>query len=425
MAEASSQSSTAAVDSNLLPNDQDELPQSVATEKAKPKRRVLASRIPQDILSDEKLNQAIKALPPNYNFEIHKTVWHVRKNNSTCVALQFPEGLLMFSCVISHIIQTFTEAETLILGDVTYGACCVDDFTARALGADMLVHYGHSCLIPIDTTLIKMLYVFVDIRIDTKHFIETVKTNFKQGQRLVLCSTIQFVSSLQASVQELQPLFSVTIPQVKPLSPGELLGCTSPKIDPGMVDAIVYLADGRFHLESVMISNPSIPAYMYNPYDKKFTKESYDHSMMQTLRKEAISLAVQAKTYGVIFGTLGRQGSPDILNHLVAQLEEGGKKYVVIALSEITQEKLDAFDDIEVFVQTSCPRLSIDWGSQFKKPLLTPYELSVALNKVRWQNIYPMDFYANESLGPWTVNNQTNRNNRQVGKPKLSMKVTK
>ena len=32
------------------------------------------------------------------------------------------------------------------MGDVTYGACCVDDFTARALGCDFMVHYGHSCL---------------------------------------------------------------------------------------------------------------------------------------------------------------------------------------------------------------------------------------------------------------------------------------
>lgn len=34
----------------------------------------------------------------------------------------------------------------MILGDVTYGACCIDDYTAIALGSDMLVHYGHSCL---------------------------------------------------------------------------------------------------------------------------------------------------------------------------------------------------------------------------------------------------------------------------------------
>ena len=32
------------------------------------------------------------------------------------------------------------------MGDVTYGACCIDDFSARALGCDLIVHYGHSCL---------------------------------------------------------------------------------------------------------------------------------------------------------------------------------------------------------------------------------------------------------------------------------------
>ena len=32
------------------------------------------------------------------------------------------------------------------MGDVTYGACCIDDYTAKALGADLMVHYGHSCL---------------------------------------------------------------------------------------------------------------------------------------------------------------------------------------------------------------------------------------------------------------------------------------
>ena len=32
-----------------------------------------------------------------------------------------------------------------------------------------MVHYGHSCLVPINTTVIKMLYVFVDIGFDNKH----------------------------------------------------------------------------------------------------------------------------------------------------------------------------------------------------------------------------------------------------------------
>ncbi len=52
---------------------------------------------------------------------------------------------------------------------VTYGACCVDDLSATALGADFMVHYGHSCLVPITTTTLKMLYVFVEISFDPAH----------------------------------------------------------------------------------------------------------------------------------------------------------------------------------------------------------------------------------------------------------------
>lgn len=50
------------------------------------------------------------------------------------MALQFPEGLLMYSCIIADILNKYTEADMIIMGDVTYGACCVDDYTGKALG---------------------------------------------------------------------------------------------------------------------------------------------------------------------------------------------------------------------------------------------------------------------------------------------------
>ena len=55
-----------------------------------------------------------------------------------------------------------------------------------------------SLSVPIDRTQgIQMLYVFVDIKIDTGHFIDTLRYNFKPGARLALVSTIQFVAALQ------------------------------------------------------------------------------------------------------------------------------------------------------------------------------------------------------------------------------------
>ena len=37
------------------------------------------------------------------------------------------------------------------------------------------------------------------------------------------------------------------------------------------------------------------------------------------------------------------------------------------------------------------------------------FKLAVALHQCSWQSVYPMDFYANESLGDWTVNNAAYR----------------
>jgi hypothetical protein len=51
--------------------------------------------------------------------------------------------------------------------------------------------------------------------------------------------------------------------------------------------------------------------------------------------------------------------------------------------------------------------------------LLTPYEAMVSLKQVKWQNEYPMDFYANDSLGEWTVNNKANKIKSQKSKVKI------
>jgi len=372
-------------------------------------RRGGAQRIPDEVLNDPLLNADMAVLPQNYNFEVHKTVWRVRSLGSKRVALQLPEGLTMFATSLADILHRHTGAETVIMADVTYGACCVDDFSARALGCDLLVHYGHSCLVPVDrmTGGIKMLYIFVDIKLDACHFIDTVAHNFAKDDedelegdkvsegkpRLALVSTIQFVATLQSAALELRKKhgFEVIIPQCKPLSPGEIL----------------------FHLESAMIANPTMKAYRYDPYSKVFSHEQYDHRLMKNnrlgqVRKAATSLT----TWGVILGTLGRQGNPRILDYLTQVLESKGVRVITMLLSEIFPQKLKLMSEtVDVWVQVACPRLSIDWGLAFDKPLLTPYEAALALDQTQStfnpdedESEYPMDFYSRESLGPWTPN---------------------
>ena len=97
--------------------------------KANPKRKVhigkklIGNRIPAEILEDSHLIQDTLILPSNYNFEIPKTIWRIKSLQAKRVALQLPEGLTMFATTLADIIEKHTGAETVIMADVTYGAC--------------------------------------------------------------------------------------------------------------------------------------------------------------------------------------------------------------------------------------------------------------------------------------------------------------
>jgi len=385
---------------------------TAVVQKAPRKTPRTLNQVPDEILNDPDIQAAIDLLPSNYSFEIPKTIHRIRSLDAKRIALQMPEGLLMFATTISDILTQFCPgSETLIMGDVTYGACCIDDFTARALGCDLLVHYAHSCLIPVSTTKISTLYVFVDITIDTKHLIATLSRNISPGKTIAMVSTIQFSNTLHIVKPALEAEgLKVIIPQVAPLSKGEILGCTAPKLSGSdhVVDIILYLGDGRFHLEAAMIANPSIPAYRYDPYSRRLTREEYSYDEMLDSRSSAISQAKKAKKWGLILGALGRQGNPHTLTLIENHLNKQGTPFVNLLLSEIFPGKLAMFEDVECWVQIACPRLSIDWGHAFARPLLTPYEALVVLGDMeKWDekrnlgddNTYPMDFYGNHGLG--------------------------
>ena len=177
-----------------------------------------------------------------------------------------------------------------------------------------------------------------------------------------------------------------------------------------------------------MIANPTVPAFRYDPYSKKFTRETYEHKEMRTVRGDAVKAAKKglaakgAGSWAVLLGTLGRQGSLSVLRVRLGRLKlrQAGADYqsitttlpsedppLLILLSELSPAKLALFSPevISTFVQTSCPRLSIDWGYAFTRPLLSPYEASVALGRIKgWGGLevegqkgegdYPMDFYS-------------------------------
>lgn len=133
-----------------------------------------------------------------------------------------------------------------------------------------------------------------------------------------------------------------------------------------------------------MIKNPHLRFFQYNPYSRQMTEEVYVHEQMHTIRREEVEKAKKANMFGIIFGTLGRQGNQGLLSEIQNLLKKNGKQFFVLFLSEISVDKLKKFPQVEAWIQIACPRLSVDWGHFFEKPLLNTYEAYTAMNEIEW-----------------------------------------
>ena len=87
-----------------------------------------------------------------------------------------------------------------------------------------------------------------------------------------------------------------------------------------------------------------------------FSQEYYDHDLMKSNRQKAIAAAAGAECWGLILGTLGRQGNPNVLAGLAARCKAAGKRVVTLLLSEIFPHKLALMPEVGAWVQTACPR---------------------------------------------------------------------
>ena len=107
-----------------------------------------------------------------------------------------PEGLQEYALILADIISFYGKCECIIIGEVTYGACCLQDYLCEAFGVDLIIHYAHSCIIPLNKSPLRTMYVFVEIQFDLPHFVQTIKKNFDKSKAMFMISNVQFASGL-------------------------------------------------------------------------------------------------------------------------------------------------------------------------------------------------------------------------------------
>ena len=75
--------------------------------------------------------------------------------------------------------------------------------------------------------------------------------------------------------------------------------------------------------------------------------------------------------------------------YIINELRKRGKNTYLITLKDITPDNLAYFPSIEAYIQTGCPRISIDDLYNFHKPVLNIEQFMILTGQRKFEEIYP------------------------------------
>lgn len=296
-------------------------------------------------------------------------VIHERKPRS--VALSGPEGI--FSQIL-HVAENITQnfgIPAYIIGDTSWGSCDLNTHAAETLGAEILFNIGHTIAIETFGKKVVMINAYDDASFDlvAEKCATALRTLYKHVSILTDSQHLHRIDSVKKIFE--QHGYAVIIGQGKgQLNDAQVFGCEFyPAFEvQEQVDAFIFLGQSMFHSASVSLSTGK-PTYMLDPYYQQFSEVTEFARKMQKKLILSIYKASEAQKIGIIIGLKEGQFSKMRALELKRLFEQFGKDVQLIALTDITDERLQNFRGIDVFIQSACPRIGSD--NSFNKIVLS------------------------------------------------------
>jgi 2-(3-amino-3-carboxypropyl)histidine synthase len=169
---------------------------------------------------------------------------------------------------------------------------------------------------------------------------------------------------------------------------GQVVGCnySNAKSIAKDVEAFLFIGGGQFHALGVALST-SKPTIIADPYEKRAYSIDEEAGKIVKQRWASIEEARKASVFAVLVGLKPGQKKFEEALEVKQKLEEKGKAAFVFVSEEVTPEMLREFQMIDAYVNTACPRISLDDASRFSKPVLTVNEALVVIGALSWEEL--------------------------------------
>lgn len=288
-----------------------------------------------------------------------------------------------------------------VLADTSYSSCCVDEIAAEHADADAVVHYGRACLSP--TSRLPVLHVFTKQELDYNNVLESFEKEFgeEKGKKVVIMADVMFQEHVQSICDRLlekgwtgvratqivrDP--SAAIPNRKIILPDS--SETKPEAIPEISET--DLKDYHlFHISipptallltlSSRLSSLRILTTPASPYTTAET-DAPDPSITPKLLGRRYGLVLKLATasiIGILINTLSVSNYLPTITRLRNMIAAADKKSYTIVVGKLNAAKLANFAEVDGWVVVGCWESGLVEQDGMWKPVVTPFELELAL----------------------------------------------
>lgn len=364
--------------------------------------------ITQERLSDEELE---------IRYEIDRTITEIRRHKWRRAALQFPDEMLPHSARVyqtlarglgpspNPLATTVDDSKTqeltdltleeasppvklTILADTSYGSCCVDEIAAEHIDADAIVHYGRACLSP--TARLPVLHIYTHREIDYREAVDSFKAAFpNHGTKVILTADMPYASHIQPLCERLSSLGYTTIfaasiiHDPSSLIPNRTLP-SSITSDPSSLQdwSLFHISTPPTSLLLTLHSRlANIVIYPANATNTVSTTPTHQTSLLLRRRYALLTALSPTQIWGILINTLSVSNYMSIITHIQNLLSLRNRRSYLFVVGKINPAKLANFSEIGGWVVVGCWESSLIDSKEFYRPIITPFELEMALTR--------------------------------------------
>jgi 2-(3-amino-3-carboxypropyl)histidine synthase len=309
----------------------------------------------------------------------------IEERKPTSVALNGPDGILPKVQDLALKIGKKFGIPAYLLADTTWGSCDLNSIGGKILNAEIQFNIGHTNKLDVLEKNVIMIDAYDDVPFDNV-IIKCI--DLLKGKTVSLITDSQHLHQIE-SVKNVLEKNNVDVKVGKgkgQLNDGQVFGCEFYPASETMgdVDANIFLGQSNFHAAGVALATNK-PTYILDPYFNEVREISDFAKKLKKRSTLAIYSAVDAQTFGIIIGLKEGQLSKLTALKFKKELESKGKTVHLIALTEVTNERIRNLKGIDAFIQVACPRISTD--NEFDKSVLSTPQATALIKILKNENI--------------------------------------